>query len=287
MKTPIKLYSDDDNSLRVETFYHIIAEPGKNAWSFPMHYHSDLLEISLVLAGKAEFECSRIKYTLKPGDLIVKNAGVLHSEVSSPEDGFEQYCLGIKGVKMPDMPPDTMVPDHISPVMETGIAFDYLRSMTAYIYELSADASSQSDALIKQALEHGLSLVSMMIMNAVELSDTTDHSQLVSDVLEYIDTHVGESMSLDTLAKQFFVSTYHLAHKFKAEVGCTVNQYILNRKLGEAEERLVFGTDPIKEIAADCGYTSLQYFYSVFKKHTGRTPAEIRHYYNHILAANS
>ena len=91
-------------------------------------------------------------------------------------------------------------------------------------------------------------------------------------------------MSLDSLAKQFFVSSYHLAHKFKNEVGCTVNQYILNRKLGKAQERLVFSTDSIKQIAADCGYTNLQYFYSVFKKNTGNTPAEMRHYYNQILA---
>lgn len=286
MKAPIKLYNDDNNTLCVETFYHIIAEPGKDPWSFPMHQHDDILEISLIVSGKAEFECNRIKYTLKPGDLIVKNAGVLHSEISSPEDGFEQYCLGIKGVRMPDMPPDTMVPEGISPVMETGSAFEYLRSMTAYIYELTAESASHSDALIRQAVEHGLSLVNMMIMNAVELSEASDHSQLVSDTLDYIDTHVSESMSLETLAKQFFVSAYHLAHKFKAEIGCTVNQYILNRKLGEAEQRLVFTDDPIKEIAADCGYTSLQYFYSVFKKHTGSTPAEIRHYYKHILSAS-
>lgn len=285
MKAPIKLYNDDNNTLCVETFYHIIVKPGEDVWSFPMHQHDDLLEISLIVAGKAFFECERVKYTLKPGDLIVKNAGVLHSEISSPEDGFEQYCLGIKGVQMPDMPPDTMVPEGICPVMETGSAFEYLRSMTAYIYELTAESSSHSGALIRQAVEHGLSLVNMMIMNTVELSETSDHSQLVSDTLDYIDTHVSESMSLETLAKQFFVSTYHLAHKFKSEVGCTVNQYILNRKLGEAEQRLVFGDDPIKEIASDCGYTSLQYFYSVFKKHTGSTPAEIRHYYNHILSA--
>ena len=52
----------------------------------------------------------------------------------------------------------------------------------------------------------------------------------------------------------------------------------LDRKLGYAEDRLVFSTKPIKEIASDCGYDNLQYFYSVFKKHTGNTPAEVRNY---------
>ncbi|MBQ6582728.1 MAG: AraC family transcriptional regulator [Mogibacterium sp.] len=285
MKAPIKRYVDDKNTLRVESFYHILVDPGQDVWSFPLHTHSDLLEISLIVAGKARFECNRVKYTLKPGDLIVKNAGVLHSETSSPEDGFEQYCLGISGVQFPDMPPDTMVPEGISPVIETGSAYEYLRSMTAYIYELSSGGIAGSDDLIRQAVEHALSLVSMLIAGAVEMTEKTAHSPLVSGVLDYIETHVGETMSLDSLAKQFYVSTYHLAHKFKEETGCTVNQYILSRKLGEAQQRLVFSDDPIKEIAADCGYSSLQYFYSVFKKYTGSTPAEIRHTYNQILSA--
>ena len=73
----------------------------------------------------------------------------------------------------------------------------------------------------------------MMVMNAVEISEQASHSPLIADVLDYVDSHVGDSMSLDTLARQFYISSYHLAHKFKDEVGCTVNQYILNRKLGE------------------------------------------------------
>lgn len=284
MRAPIRRYTDDNNTLRVETFYHIIAEPGNKPWSFSLHNHDDLLEISLVVAGKASFECDRIKYTLVPGDLVVKNAGVLHSELSSPEEGFEQYCLGISGVKADGMPPYTLVPEGISPVMPTGNAYEYLKSMTAYLYEISSDKTIKSSELTRQAIENELSLINMMIMNAVEISEQSSHSRLVADVMDYIDSHVADSMSLDTLARQFYVSSYHLAHKFKDEVGCTVNQYILNRKLGEAQERLVFSTDPIKQIAADCGYTNLQYFYSVFKKNTGNTPAEMRHYYNQILA---
>lgn len=287
MKAPVRRYTDDNNTLKVETFYHIIAEPEGKPWSFSLHNHNDLLEISLVVAGKADFECDRIRYTLVPGDLVVKNAGVLHSEMSSPTDGFEQYCLGISGVHADGMPPNALVPEGISPVMSTGNAYDYLKSMTAYLYEISSDNSIKSSDLTRQAIENELSLINMMIMNAVEVSEESGHSQLVADVLDYIESHVGEVMSLDSLAKQFYISTYHLAHKFKDEVGYTVNQYILNRKLGEAQERLVFSNDSIKQIAADCGYSNLQYFYSVFKKNTGNTPAEMRHYYNQILSPST
>lgn len=284
MRMPVKRYTDQENTLKIETFYHIIAEAGKDPWGFSLHNHDCLLEISLIISGKADFECNRVRYTLLPGDLVIKNAGVLHSEFSSPDDGFEQYCLGISGVSAPDLPPNSLIPDGISPVIHTGRAFDYLRSMTAYLYEISSDPEIMSEEFTRQAIENELSLINMMITDAVEVSAQHNLSPFISEVLEYIDSHVSETMSLKTLAGHFYMSTYHLAHKFKEETGCTVNQYILRRKLGKAQESLVFSNEPIKKIAADCGYTNLQYFYSLFKKHTGNTPAEMRHYYNQILA---
>ena len=260
MRMPVKRYTDQENTLKIETFYHIIAEAGKDPWSFSLHNHDCLLEIS------------------------IKNAGVLHSEFSSPDDGFEQYCLGISGVSAPDLPPNSLIPDGISPAIHTGKAFDYLRSMTAYLYEISSDPEIMSEEFTRQAIENELSLINMMITDAVEVSAQHNLSPFISEVLDYIDSHVSETMSLKTLAGHFYMSTYHLAHKFKEETGCTVNQYILRRKLGKAQESLVFSNEPIKKIAADCGYTNLQYFYSLFKKHTGNTPAEMRHYYNQILA---
>ena len=86
----------------------------------------------------------------------------------------------------------------------------------------------------------------MMIRDAVEVSAQHDLSPFISEVLDYIDSHVSEAMSLKTLAGHFYMSTYHLAHRFKEETGYTVNQYILRRKLGKAQESLVFGNEPIK-----------------------------------------
>ena len=286
MKDTIDSYKENAHVLKIETFYHIIAEPGKDPWSFSLHHHEDLLEISLVTSGKAYFECDRIRYTLIPGDLVIKNAGALHSEYSSPEEGFEQYCLGLSGVGEPGMPANSLIPDGISPVIHTGKAFDYLRTMTAYLYEINSDPAAISTKLARETIEHEYSLIKLMVANTVEESRQASFSPMISDVLDYIDSSAGEPMSLKSLAGHFYVSTYYLAHKFKEETGFTVNQYILNRKLGMAQKSLVFSDRPIKEIAADSGYSNLQYFYSVFKKHTGYTPAEMRHYYNRIRSSS-
>ena len=278
MRTSIRRYTDTENTLKVDSFYHITATSDIDPWHFMTHCHNDMLELSLIISGETEFDCDHVKYDVVPGDMVIANAGTLHSEYLPVRDDFEQYTLDISGVHVPDMPPDTLVPDSICPVIHTGNAFDYLKSMMAYLYGINSDPSIASSDLTKQTIENLISITDMLVMNESEEVERESYSQLVSEALEYIESHISEAMSLDCLSKLLYISPYHLAHKFKSEVGCTVNQYILDRKLGYAEDRLVFSTKPIKEIASDCGYDNLQYFYSVFKKHTGNTPAEVRNY---------
>jgi len=284
MRISVPRYIDTENTLRIESFYHITVAPRDIPWNFPLHNHENFLEISLIIDGRADFECEHKKYTLEAGDLVVKNAGVLHSEISSVAHCFEQYCLGISGINSPGLPSNTLIPSEISPVIHTKEAFDYLRAMTKYLFELSNDPKIKASEVTRQAVENEISVINMLIMNTVEFSEHQTHSELIENVLHHIDNHYGEPFSLDTLAKKFYVSSYHLAHRFKHETGQTVNQYVLKRRLGEAELQLVFGSDSIKEIAAHCGYNDLHYFYSVFKKHTGNTPNEIRSYYKTIKA---
>ncbi len=287
MKTPVKCYKDTDNSLKVESFYHIVQKNNTDTWSFPLHDHSDFLEISLIIEGSADIEYDHRRYRLRRGDLVVKNAGILHGETSHPKAPFEQYCLGISGVNVEGMPPNSLLPSYISPVISTGEAFDYLRAMTSYLYNLSCNPAMQTAEITKQAIENEISVINMLVVDKVESSERNHYSELTEKTLKYLDTKYGEITNLDDIAKQFFVSPYHLAHIFKNEIGCTINQYLLNRRLGEAQSRLVFTDDPIKAIAADCGYSNTQYFYSVFKKHIGKTPKELREYYKTIKASEN
>lgn len=53
-------------------------------------------------------------------------------------------------------------------------------------------------------------------------------------------------------------------------------QLLQSIRVHRAAERLAFSSDPVIEIAAECGYQSLSHFYRVFARHTGVTPLEYR-----------
>lgn len=279
MQEPVYCYKDTENSLKIASFIRITSSQSEMPWSFPRHLHDDFLELSFVTEGDVEFECGHSNYHLRAGDIIIKNAGVLHAERSIPGKPYEQYCLGLSGVCNPGMPPNALIPDGLTPVIHTAEAFDYLRASFKYLFELNSAQRSRTEELRRQTIENMLTILNMLVKDTVDHSVPKQYSALTEQVLKHICLHFGEDISLDTIAKDLHISPSHLAHKFKDETGSTVNQYILSRRLGEAQMRLVFRDIPIKEIAAECGYQNLQYFYAVFKKHVGATPVELRDAY--------
>lgn len=98
----------------------------------------------------------------------------------------------------------------------------------------------------------------------------------LDEVRLYMDKHYTESVTLDQLARAFFVSKEYLSKMFKQEYGRNVTDYLLHLRMVKAKEWLLDESIPIKAIAEMAGYEDITYFYRVFKKHFGVAPGEMR-----------
>lgn len=102
------------------------------------------------------------------------------------------------------------------------------------------------------------------------------HSDVVTAALAEIHAHFSDpDLSNSALAVRVGMSERRLAERFKAETGCTINEYITRTRMDTAKT-LLRGRKLIYEIAAMTGYSTPQYFGSVFKQHTGMTPNDYR-----------
>lgn len=101
-------------------------------------------------------------------------------------------------------------------------------------------------------------------------------SEVVTAALAEIHAHFSDpELSNSVLAARVGMSERRLAERFKAETGHTINDYITLTRMEEAK-RLLRGRKLIYEIAAMTGYSTPQYFGSVFKQHIGMTPNDYR-----------
>ncbi|OBZ13118.1 response regulator [Bacillus sp. FJAT-26390] len=98
----------------------------------------------------------------------------------------------------------------------------------------------------------------------------------LDEVRHYMEKHYSEPVTLEQLARVFFVSKEYLSKMFKQEFGRNVTDYMLHLRMVKAKEWLQDESIPIKAIAEMAGYEDITYFYRVFKKHFGIAPGEMR-----------
>ena len=97
-------------------------------------------------------------------------------------------------------------------------------------------------------------------------------------VARYIDQHYAEDCSIEQLGHLFYLSPYHLSHMFRQKTGYSLKQYVLRRRIGEAQMRLVNSLDSVQTIAEAVGFEDASYFSRIFSKYIGLTPTEYRRF---------
>ena len=101
-------------------------------------------------------------------------------------------------------------------------------------------------------------------------------TQIVDITLDYLRQNYQKHLSLDDLAAQVFLSKDYIARLFRETTGMPISALLQQIRIDEACKQLT-GTDiRIEDIAADCGFNDIQYFYRIFKKVTGMTPRQYR-----------
>lgn len=101
-------------------------------------------------------------------------------------------------------------------------------------------------------------------------------SRQVRQCLDYIQDHLDEKALLAKLAQQVGYTEYYLSRKFKAEVGCSFNDYLKHARVERAKVLLATTEESIQAIADELGFCSRSYFSVNFAQVVGCSPAEYR-----------
>jgi|SRR5579872_6888856 len=94
--------------------------------------------------------------------------------------------------------------------------------------------------------------------------------------LWYIESHLGETLTLDEISAIGGVSRFHMVRAFAAATGFSVMRYVRARRLTEAARALAAGAPDILSLALDADYGSHEAFTRAFRDHFGLTPEAVR-----------
>lgn len=252
------------------------------------HYHSDLLEIHCILKGTRLTNImtgNRTEhYLLSGGEGIVvfpneaHNNGVIQQGFSefyalqvrvSGEHGFlgldEEYSHLLREQLM------NMEHRHVK------VPFTYI-SLVQQAFDLFSSQDPMQRRIGVQYLT--CFLFQFPRMNPVaEDSSSTVEEQSDSRIwfaLKYIEENYREPISLERLAQEAGYSLSYFESKFLKEMGITLKSYVNKYKVEKAKELLVTTDEPITDLAYRMGWSSSNYFCTVFKKYAGVSPLQYR-----------
>ncbi|HEX8351368.1 MAG TPA: AraC family transcriptional regulator [Pyrinomonadaceae bacterium] len=95
-------------------------------------------------------------------------------------------------------------------------------------------------------------------------------------VLSYIADNHGRDLSLEDLAGEAAMSTFHFAREFKRATGTTPHQHLLKFRVERAKELLAGSKLPLAEVGLRTGFSHQSHFTRLFRRHTGTTPQSYR-----------
>lgn len=251
------------------------AQPSDQAHPRILHAHSDLVEVLLVYCGTGNFLVGETSYHVQEGDLLIYNSNVVHDEISSLDDAVGIYCIGIGGLKLPGLRENTLVADGEPPVFQVGDELEDLARLYDIMLRYLTEEYPGGEAMAQYLMLALLSRV-LRIIGAGPPRPGSEATVLSRRIQEYIDRHYAEPLTLQAIGQALHMSPYYLAHVFKETSGYSPIQYLLRRRIGEAQSLLINTDLPISRIGEQVGYETPNYFNMQFSKHVGMPPKKYR-----------
>ena len=93
---------------------------------------------------------------------------------------------------------------------------------------------------------------------------------------DFMEAHVGEKVSLDTIATTACLSVHHFKREFKSLFGESPHRYLSLKRMEKAKQLLRSGRLSIEEVGAECGFENESSFIRQFKRYAGATPGQHR-----------
>jgi AraC-like DNA-binding protein len=271
--------------------------------------HPDAIEIHYMVRGHLHWQVEEEHCEFSTGRVFIIRPNELHSGGEGSIQPCEHYWLRFGFPEQRPLPGMT-----VSETRSLREGYENIKYRTFAVsrevnefFEQMLEIHRQAQTPVtpvtplKQSAQPLAQLLARSLFHALLITILRDHnrhcqlarqkplvSRRVRQTLEWLEGQIYETdLRLEGLAANVGLSPTGLRMRFKAETGYTLHEYLIERRLQEARRRLTETNDDITTIAHELGFSSGQYFATVFSRQIGMTPGDYRKSHQHDFQLES
>ena len=221
-------------------------------WDYSLHKHP-YMELIYRKKGFGRTELLEGTQNFIFFDTIVYPVDCWHQDKFKATSENEAYCLWI------DIPSVSL--DEPLQVQDHNGKLEFLFRC---IYEEYQKSTSSPELL---------SLLTRTLLTQIILFNEESEPSVIERVIQYLNIHMTEKITLDDLANKFFISKSSLVKRFKKKTDKTIIEYLNYIRVETSKMLLITTAKTVEEVAYSVGYDSPKYFSRIFKSFVGISPA--------------
>ena len=262
----------DNHGIRANRIYSI----GFDMESMDIH---NSFEIWMALSSGVHCFVNDAVYPINPGDVMLFTNMDLHRFSVPPNAPYERYVITFSTDLLPSGQEYSGILDCFSRGHLSGRKLSLSEDERGQFIAL-ADAINEEREMSSYAqLGQRLALCRLLLfINRIQRkalpslpSDASPIHPQIRAVIDYIDRHYNQALTLEELTAICHFNKYYLCRLFRQETGFRMRDYIIYRRISQAAEFLRKG-DSVSEVSQKTGFSSTTFFITTFKKNVGITP---------------
>jgi AraC family transcriptional regulator len=152
-------------------------------------------------------------------------------------------------------------------------------NQASFVVSLLERVQSAWDKSCEKEAEFWLSAVILELQNEqkrLPVASSASMEEVLKQMAKQITETVDYEWQVSELAASVSVSPDHFSRLFRATIGISPGEFIIEARLKAAKRLLLLSSHPVARIAELCGYNTPQFFCRQFRQRTGLTPARFR-----------
>ncbi len=255
-------------------FFHHSRHDKPETNVFKLHTH-DAFEIYLFINGDAMINIEDRFFKLEPFDLFFIHPGRFHRVILNSGKAYERKVVRFEYSFIRSIDPEDILINllsNLSIIRNKDMNLANIPQAYERINEIFNYSEKIREIAVKAVIIELLIKISEAKNSVIMAESENPNDKKVSEIIDFINENLSNNLSLDVISKNFFISKYYLSRIFKDNIGSSLGDFILKKRLIYAKRLIVGGTTPMSA-CFQSGFTDYSSFYKSYKKYFGTSPS--------------